>query len=70
MNERDGGRTKTVRTPDDVAWLNEVKANQNNWGDVEGLHVERNHLVGGSYLEIKDSLSCISREFTFVSRLN
>jgi hypothetical protein len=37
-----------------MAWLNEMRANRNNWGNVEGLHVERNHLVGCSNLDIID----------------
>jgi hypothetical protein len=38
-----------------MAWVDEVRANRNNWSDVEGLHVERNPLVGCSNLDIVDS---------------
>jgi hypothetical protein len=37
-----------------MAWVDEVRANRNNWSDVEGLHVERNPLVGCSNLDIID----------------
>jgi hypothetical protein len=36
--------------------MGRVTANRKNWDDVACLHVERNHIVGCSYLDIIDSL--------------
>ena len=29
--------------------------------DVDSLHVEKNHVVGGSYLDIEDKISLVKR---------
>jgi hypothetical protein len=34
--------------------MGRVTANRKNWDDVACLHVERNHIVGCSYLDIID----------------
>jgi hypothetical protein len=41
--------------------MGRVTANRKNWDDVACLHVERNHIVGCSYLCIIDWHGCLAQ---------